>query len=54
MNFLYTFAELLTLRQEYVATLSTQNNEWYGTENELQDDVLRDFFTWLNIKEQTP
>lgn len=50
----YSLGDLLGLKQEYLNSLSQQFNEWYGPDAELHNNVLVDFFGWINIRNNTP
>lgn len=51
----YTLAELVTLKAEYLATISdSYDDEWYCTPRELASGELEAFLGWLNLKEWTP
>lgn len=51
----YTLAELQDLKARYLLTLDADNkDDWYCTAWESADTELRNFFRWLNIKENTP
>ena len=52
---MYSLADLLALKEEYLATLDDKNeDDWYTTARNSAKSELGDFFLWLNIRNNTP
>lgn len=50
----YTLKELLALREEYLGTLRSDEDSWYGSEQVVYGEATLGFLSWINIKENTP